>query len=86
MTNGLPDNFANDWGALKNDIDHIKKKVDEAASDIKELPCKGKNGNPLLEIARLKANFATFKWFGGIILAGFVSFIVWSFRKLLNGG
>ena len=86
MTNGLPEKFAEDWGKVKADISHIKGKVDESATDIKELPCKSKDYNPITEIAKLKSAFGFIKWICGIILAGAVSLIVYLLRKPFEGG
>lgn len=86
MTNGLPDNFAEDWGRLKSDIGHIKEQVDKTCEDFDDLPCEQKENNPLTEIAKLKSNFGFFKWLGGIMLTGMVGCVIWMFRKIMNGG
>lgn len=52
MTNGLPPNFVEEWGALRQDVTHVKKDVQELQS---KLPCLQPNEkNPMGRIDRLE--------------------------------
>ena len=81
----LPEKFAEDWGALKTDIGYIKGKVDEASDDIKDLPCKSPQDNPVTDIANLKRDAKIIKGVGGTVIGGIILAIVAYGRKVIGG-
>lgn len=71
MNDRLPDNFAEDWGALKTDIGYIKKKLDKVEP---------------ADIKHLKQDVKAIKAIGGTIFTGLVVGLGWAWRRILNGG
>lgn len=71
MTNGLPDDFSERWGAMEANVGHMKEKLDKVEPS---------------DIINLKQDMALIKRIGAIIVAGVTTSIVVTWRKLTNGG
>ena len=74
MTNGLPENFSERWGAMEANVGHMKQKLDKVEP---------------ADIDNLKRDMTLMKRIGGTIVSaigvGAVGIII-GWRKFTNGG
>ena len=74
MTNGLPENFSERWGAMEEKVGHMKQKLDKVEP---------------ADIDNLKRDMTLMKRIGGTIVSaigvGAVGIII-GWRKFTNGG